>query len=143
MLAVTLIAAVLVAITVVIHAAGLSVLLSHLVKLHAVPPTRPWPITLLLIRLIWLLILIHTAEISLWALFYLWKGCLPDAESAFYFSGVTYTTIGYGDLVLAKPWRMLGPIEGITGILMCALSAGVFYATVSRIYLPRLEERRR
>lgn len=142
MLAVLLIAAVLVAITVAIHAAGLSVVLSYLLKSRAAAPTRPWPITLLLVRLTLLLMLIHLAEIAVWALFYLWEECLPDAESAFYFSGVTYTTIGYGDVVLAKPWRMLGPIEGATGILMCALSAGVFFATVSRIYSPRLEEKR-
>jgi hypothetical protein len=138
MLAVMIIAAVLVAITVAIHAAGLGVILSHLAKSHALPPTQFWPITLLLIRVAWLLILIHGVEISVWALFYRWEGCLPDAEAAFYFSGVTYTTIGYGDLVLNKPWRMLGPIEGVTGILMCGLSAGLFFATVTRIYSPRL-----
>src|SRR5688500_16147028 len=141
MLTVVSIAAVLVAITVAIHAAGLSVVLSYLLKSHAVPPAEAWPITLLLIRLTWLLILIHTAEISVWAVFYLWAGCLPDLESAFYFSGVTYTTIGYGDVVLAKPWRMLGPIEGMAGILMCGLSAGLFFATVSRIYAPRLDDK--
>ena len=77
------------------------------------------------------------AEITFWALVYLWAGCLPDAESAFYFSGVTYATIGYGDVVLPKPWRMLGPVEGLTGILMCGLSAGLFFAIVSRIYQAR------
>jgi hypothetical protein len=138
MLAVMFIAAVLVAITVAVHAAGLGLTLSHLAESHALPPTRTWPITLLLIRVAWLMILFHAVEISIWALFYRWEGCLPDAESAFYFSGVTYTTIGYGDLVLPKPWRMLGPIEGVTGILMCALSAGLFFATVTRIYAPLL-----
>jgi len=124
---------------VAIHAVGFGVVLSHLAESHALPPTRTWPITLLLIRVTLLLILIHGVEISVWALFYRWSGCLPDAESAFYFSGVTYTTIGYGDLVLPRPWRILGPIEGITGILMCGLSAGLFFATVTRIYAPRLE----
>jgi|SRR5687768_8618683 len=142
MLTVMLIAAGLVAVTVAIHAAGMGVVLSYLLKSHAVPPTRPWPITLLLVRVTLMLILIHAAEISVWALFYWWRGSLPDVETAFYFSGATYTTIGYGDVVLAKPWRMLGPIEGMTGILMGGLSAGLFFATVSRIYAPRLEERR-
>jgi hypothetical protein len=63
---------------------------------------------------------------------FFWQGCLPDAESAFYFSGVTYTTVGYGDLVLPKPWRILAPIEALTGLLMCALSGGLFFAVVSR-----------
>ena len=124
---------VLVAVTVAVHAAGLTVLLRALVRWNTVPPTRFWPITLLLILVTWWMILFHLVEISVWAFFYLWQGCLPDAEAAFYFSGVTYTTIGYGDLVMAKPWRMLGPIEGLTGILMCGLSASVFFAVVFRI----------
>jgi len=37
--------------------------------------------------------------------------------------------------VLKEPWRMLGPVEGLTGILMCGLSAGIFFAVVSKIYL--------
>ena len=85
---------VLVAVTVAVHAAGLTVLLRALVRWNTVPPTRFWPITLLLILVTWWMILFHLVEISVWAFFYLWQGCLPDAEAAFYFSGVTYTTIG-------------------------------------------------
>ena len=139
MLSAILIAAALVAVTVVMHAAGFALLLRSLMKSRAALPTETWPIAWLLVRLTWLLILIHVAEITVWALFYLWGHCLPDPESAFYFSGVTYATIGYGDLVLPKPWRMLGPIEGLTGILMCGLSAGLFFALVTRIYTSRSE----
>jgi len=135
MLYITLIAGTLVAMTVAIHAVGVGIVLSRWAKLHLLAPTRSWPITWLLIRLAWWLILIHLLEISVWGLYYLWQECLPDAESAFYFAGVTYTTIGYGDLVLKVPWRMLGPIEGLTGILMCGLSAGIFFAVVAKIYL--------
>lgn len=134
-----LIACVLVAATVVVHAGGLSVLLRSLMKSRAAPPTQTWPIVWLLISVTLLLLLIHAAEISIWASCYLWAGCLPDVESAFYFSGVTYTTLGYGDVVLVKPWRMLAPLEGLTGILMCGLSAGLFFAVVSRIYASRLQ----
>lgn len=143
MLSAILIAAVLVAVTVAVHAAGLGLLLSSLVKAHTAPPLQPWPITRFLIGLAWLLILIHVAEITVWALWYLWAGCLPDAESAFYFSGVTYTTVGYGDLLLPERWRMLAPVEALTGILMCGLSAGLFFATVTRICTSRLEVRPR
>ena len=130
---------VLVTLTVLVHATGFSLLLRALMKSRAEPPTQTWPIAWLLIRVTWWLILIHVVEIMLWALAYLWSGCLPDIESAFYFSGTTYTTIGYGDLVLSKPWRMLGLLEGLTGILMCGLSAGLFFALVTRIYTSRLE----
>ena len=136
-----LIAAFLVTVTVVMHALGLAALLSSLMKSHAQPPTRLWHVTWLLIRVTWWLIMIHLAEISIWALFYYWQECMPDVESAFYFAGVTWTTVGYGDLVLPKPWRMLGPVEGLTGTLMSGLSAGLFFAVVSRIYTSRLQER--
>lgn len=138
MLSIIFITATLVAITVAVHAAGFALVLRSFMKSQAAPPTQPCPIAWLLIRVTWLLILMHVMEITVWALFYWWKGCLPDAEAAFYFSGVTYTTIGYGDLVLAKPWRILGPVEGLTGILMCGLSAGLFFALVTRIYSSRL-----
>jgi len=59
---------------------------------------------------------------------------MPDLQSAFYFSGVTYTTTGYGDLVLPEPWRLVGGIEALTGILMCAWSSGFFFAVVGRMY---------
>ena len=134
MLSKILIAFVLVAATVSVHAVGLAALIRALVKSRAQPPTRFWPITWLLIRVTWSLIFIHVTEITVWAFFYLWVGCLPDALSAFYFSGVTYATVGYGDLVLVEPWRMLAPIEGLTGILMCGLSTGLFFVVVSRLF---------
>ena len=125
----------LLALTVTIHAAGLSAMLPRIWS--APRDTRFWPVTRLLVWVAWCLILLHLAEIAVWALFYWWQQCLPDAESAFYFSGVTYTTVGYGDLVLPKEWRMLGPVEGLTGILMCGLSTGLFFAIVSKLFASR------
>lgn len=132
-------AVILVAVTVLVHAAGFSLVLRSLMKPRAVPPIEFRSITWRLIRLAWFLILIHAAEITVWALFYLWEECLPDAEAAFYFSGVTYTTVGYGDLLLPGPWRMLAPVEALTGILMCGLSAALFFAVLTRIHASRLE----
>ena len=127
------IACVLVGVTVIVHASGLAVLLRVFMRSPTPMPKRFWPIVWLLIRLTLALILIHLSEIAVWAFFYLWTECLPNAESAFYFSGVTYTTIGYGDLVLPRPWRLLGPVEGLTGILMCGLSTGLFVALLGRV----------
>ena len=59
---------------------------------------------------------------------------MPDLHAAFYFSAVTYTTTGYGDLVLPEAWRLVGGIEALTGILMCGLSTSVFFTVVYRIY---------
>jgi hypothetical protein len=139
MLSLILIAGALVAVTVAMHAAGVTVLLNGLRRWYAIPPTRFWPITRLLVVVAWWLVLLHLAEILIWGLFYLWSGCLPDAESAIYFSGVTFTTTGYGDLVLAKPWRVLAAVEGLTGVLMVGLSTGVFFAGVNRIHQAKAE----
>jgi hypothetical protein len=122
----------LVVVTVVIHAVGFSALLRGIIRSHALATSGFWPVTRLVICLTCWLLLIHLVEISVWGLFYFWQGCLPDAESAFYFSGVTYTTAGYGEIVLPKPWRMLASLEALTGILMCGLSTGLFFAVVSR-----------
>ena len=51
----------------------------------------------MLIRTALLMIFIHLTEIAVWGAFYYWQGGMPDIESALYFSGVTYTTVGYGD----------------------------------------------
>ena len=135
------IACLLVASTVGVHAVGLARLLTLLSKPHAIPPVRLWPITWLLIRIAWALILIHALEITAWGLFYFAERCLPTFSSAVYFSGVTYATVGYGDLLLPNSWRMLAPIEGLTGILMCGLSAGLFFAVVNGLFGKRLGAR--
>ena len=127
-----LFAVVLVVLTVVIHALGFDALLRAIMWSHALDKSGFRRVTRWVIGLTCWLMLIHLLEISVWGLFYFWQGCVPDAESAFYFSGVTYTTVGYGDLVLPKPWRLLAPLEAMTGILMCGLSTGLFFALVSR-----------
>lgn len=128
------------ALTMGVHATGIAVLLRNLTKVHGRRPTGVWLTTRMLLRMLWWLILIHVVEISMWGLFYRWHGFLPSVEAAFYFSGVTYTTIGYGDVVLAPPWRLLAPIEGLLGVLMCSLSTGFFFVVVSRVYQSQPEK---
>src|SRR5271170_5852876 len=134
MLSIFLTSCLLVALTVCLHAVGIALLLRSWMRRHAQSPTTLFPIVITLLHIIWWLILLHLAEITIWALFYLWRGCLPTLESAFYFSGVTYTTVGYGDIVLAKPWRLLAPLEGLVGVLMCGLSMGYFFVVVNHIH---------
>ena len=118
---------------VAIHAAGLASALRHLQQR---PPTsrRFWPVTMHFIGLAGWIILLHLAQIVAWAALYRWRGAMADLPSAFYFSAVTYTTTGYGDLVLPPEWRLVGGIEALTGILMCGLSTGFFFAVVSRVF---------
>jgi len=48
-------------------------------------------------------------------------------------------TVGYGDLVLPQAWRILAPIEGMTGILRCGLSTGFFFAILARFFGARFK----
>ena len=133
----TLTALILVALTVAIHATGLAMLAQWLNRSLPVLARTFWPMTGRLVAVVWFLLLIHVVEVSLWAFFYLLWGLFPDAESAFYYSGVTYATIGYGDLVLPSPWRMFSPIEGLTGILMCGASGAFLVAVFTRLIMGR------
>ena len=128
----TLTAGGLAVLTVTVHAVGFAALIRALLRWRALTMWGFWPVTGMVIGLTCCLMLIHLAEISVWGLFYFWQGCLPDAESAFYFSGGAYTSVGCGDLVLPRPWRMIAPLETLTGLLMCGLSTGLFFAVVSR-----------
>ncbi len=90
---------------------------------------------------IWLLILLagwivifHLIEVMAWGLLYFFTKSVPEFESAMYFSAVTYTTTGYGDVLLPKPWRLVCAVESLVGILMCGWSTGFFFNAVSRIY---------
>lgn len=124
----------LLAVCVAIHAAGLALFLRRVVARFSRMSLETWSVSWLLIRVAWGLVALHLVEILLWAVFYWWQGCLPDFETAAYFSGVSYTTIGYGDIVLPRNWWYLGPVEGLTGILMCGLSTGFFFVIVSKIF---------
>ena len=79
-------------------------------------------------------VLLHLFEVSVWAFLYFWRGAITDLNAAFYFSAVTYTTTGYGDVVLPEEWWLVGGVEALTGILMCGWSTGFFFAVVSRMY---------
>ena len=121
------------ALCVVVHAMGMTAVSRWLKQATPRVGARFWLSTWLLVRVAGWIILLHLVEIAVWALFYAWDHGMPDLTSAFYFSAVTYTTTGYGDLVLPGEWRLVGGIEALTGILMCGWSAAFFVAVVTRI----------
>ena len=122
----------LLAVSVAIHAGGVAAALGALGRGRASSP-RLWPWTWVFIRLAGWMVMLHLLEITVWASFYTWRGAMADMSSALYFSAVTYTTTGYGDLVLPTEWRLLGGVEALTGILMCGWSTGFFFAVVTQM----------
>ncbi len=87
----------LMALCVMIHAIGVT----SAVRWLRYPMTAAhhfWLGTWLFIRLAGWIIVLHLIEITTWAFYYVWKDAMADLPSALYFSAVTYTTTGYGDL---------------------------------------------
>src|SRR5262245_32158768 len=122
----------LMAVCVAVHTAGVM----HALRwLRRRAPSAPglWAGTRLLIGLAAWSILLHLVTIMTWGLCYAWTGAMPGVQSAIYFSAVTYTTTGYGDLTLPEAWRLVGAVEALTGILMCGLSTGFFFAVLTRL----------
>lgn len=126
-----------VALCVTVHALVISLLLRRLIRCKRNEAFSFWKRAWELVWLTGWLIVVHVFEIGIWAVYYLFGRAMPDVHSALYFSAVTYTTVGYGDLVLPEGWHMIGGVEALTGILMCGLSTGFFFAIVNRMYQGR------
>jgi len=84
------------------------------------------------------MIVCHLIEISVWAAVYVWSEALPEMAAALYFSAVTYTTTGYGDVVpQTVGGKMIGSVVMVSGILVLALMTGILATGFAE------EERRR
>ena len=78
-------------------------------------------------------------QVAAWAVAFVICGALPDFATAFYHSAVNFTTLGYGDIVMAPGWRLLGPLEAANGVLMSGLSASAMFAVTNRLLELRLK----
>ena len=84
------------------------------------------------------LLVLHIIQIAIWAAVYRYLIDIPMISTfsdAFYFSIITYTTVGYGDIVIAGEGRLLSGIESINGILMFGWSTALLFAAVQRMWL--------
>ena len=73
-------------------------------------------------------------QIWLWALFYLRVGALPALEEALYFSTSTFTTVGYGDVVLTGKWRLVSSFQAANGFILFGWSTAFIFEIMSRLY---------
>ncbi|MFM8525640.1 MAG: potassium channel family protein [Cyanobacteriota bacterium] len=77
-------------------------------------------------------------EILLWATLYNFLGLFPTLEASFYFSGITFTTVGYGDMTLPGCMRLLSVSEAVNGVLMAGWSTAQLITVVQRMMELRL-----
>jgi hypothetical protein len=135
------VATLLISISVALHAIGMVTLFDRLVRFSPRFEQRVGTAgeLLLLIQVFVFILALHLLQIAMWAGFYVRWGALQDFETALYFSIVSYATVGYGDVVLPLQWRLVGAIEGITGILLFGWSTGFIFVVVSKLYEARLK----
>jgi voltage-gated potassium channel len=127
-------ATILSALTLVIECAGMAVLIHWLRAYFArgIKTQSLWHTGVLMIRFTSMTILLHLLQILLWTAFYRVR-CFRSWEPCFYFSATSYSTVGYGDVVLPPIWRLLGPVEAIMGVLMCGISVSTLFAIATRL----------
>ncbi len=127
-------------ITVTIHAVGAVWIVLPLAGVWGPAASEsPFPPIKPLIYLVSGLLLLHLLEMAIWAGAFSLFGILPDYETALYFSLKSYTTVGYGDVLPAERWRLLGPIEAAVGVLMLGWSTGFLVAAVQRTMSGRFD----
>ncbi|MCP9803196.1 hypothetical protein KBY75_06395 [Cyanobium sp. T1G-Tous] len=81
-------------------------------------------------------------EIILWAWVYRHVGAIHGLEASLYFSGITFTTVGYGDITLAKCWQLLSMGEAVNGVLMAGWSTAQLIFLVQRMMILSVQSER-
>ncbi|MCV2891251.1 potassium channel family protein [Ruegeria aquimaris] len=84
------------------------------------------------------IVLAHTIQVWLWAGVWVWFDVLTEWNDALYFSLVTYTTLGYGDIVLGPGLRIFAAFSAVAGLLAFGLSTAFLVALMTRVFEGRL-----
>jgi len=83
---------------------------------------------------------ILTIEVWIWALSYLLLGAFVDFETGLYFSTVTFSTLGFGDVLPPERWRLFAALEAVNGFLVIGWSTAYLVAASTRVGPFRLGE---
>ena len=96
---------------------------------------RLWKMSVLLLTSLGI-ICIHSIEIWLWAFLYLYLdiSAVKDLETAVYFSTTSFSTVGYGDIVLSPDDRLLGAMQATSGMLLFGWSTAFIFEVLSVTY---------
>jgi hypothetical protein len=118
----------------VIHAAGVRAVTSYVARRTRALVARPraWRADVLMSTSVFMLLILHLAEIVVWATSLVWGGLVPSWRAAGFFAGNTYTTVGYGNFVLPAGWEMLAPIMAMSGLFSFGWSGSVLVDIVAR-----------
>ena len=123
-------------VTTSIHAVGM-VLVMQVFESKKGPPTRRLMRIFLVSAVVVMMSLASFLEMLIYAITFLALNAIQGFEVALYFSMVTFTTLGYGDIVLSEQWRLLGSFEAVNGIIMFGWTTAIVIAAVQRVYFSK------
>lgn len=121
--------------TVVIHMIGLGLLIAIMrARIDRIKPYEAiWRQMLMILVIVLALFAIHTLQIWLYAMLYLGLGEFHTLEAALYYSTSSFTTVGYGEVVLDEQWRMVGAIESANGFILIGWSTAFLISVISKL----------
>ena len=90
-------------------------------------------VTVIALAGIWMIIA-QLSGVWVWAIAFLWLDAFPDMEASLYFTLSAYTTLGFGDVLPAKEWRILGALIGANGMLGFGLATASLVEFVTGIW---------
>jgi hypothetical protein len=120
--------------TVVVHA-GAMILLTR--RAHQLGPGHPgtrWDEIGQVAAAVLVLFIATLVEVALWAATYIATGAIDTFEAALYFSMVTFTTLGYGDITLHEDWRLLSAVQAANGVIIFGWTTALVIAVIQRMY---------
>jgi len=129
----------LLAATIIIHGAGLfyTTRMSGALMARMRKPREGFGLGVVIL-MVWVIVVLHLIEVTVWAGFFMWKDAQPNVFSAFYNALVNYTTLGAGYLPLR--WRLLEGMLGMAGLLSFAFSTSVLVAVAQQLMQRGLTE---
>ena len=79
-------------------------------------------------------------QIIVWGVLFVVLNEFTDYHTAIYHSAVNYASLGYGDIVMSKGWKMLGALEAVSGVLMLGMTSAALMAILSKMIKVQRQE---
>jgi Ion channel len=79
-------------------------------------------------------------QITLWGILFLLLGELDELYEAIYHSAVNFTSLGYGDFVMSKNRKLLGPLEAVNGVIMLGMTSAALMVILQQVIKDERDE---
>jgi hypothetical protein len=80
-----------------------------------------------------LVVMLHIAEIFIFAAFYLLVDAHDSLADALFTSAAAYSTIGLSHETFPEAWRLIGALEGLVGFVLIGWSTAFMVRTLNKL----------